>query len=178
MEAFPHKNPFAHGSICFRKEVLINVGMYREILDGAEDYDLFWRMCELYRGHNLSEVLYHHRRTGTSVSTAGPQKQARAIALTRFLAHQRQQNKFEDIDAAVAVIDKKLQGYKHKIDMILKNADHLMLAGSYKKAFARYIEAIVRNPFLRYAWFKTVRFVIFRCFPISAVRSYLFRKRK
>jgi len=57
------KNPFAHSSVMFRKDVVLAVGGYREQARHAEDYDLWLRILKRGRGYNMPEVLLHRRIT-------------------------------------------------------------------------------------------------------------------
>lgn len=60
---FLHIMPFIHPTLCFRKEVLLAVGGYRESIwcDGCEDYDLLLRLYEHgFQGANLQEVLFNY----------------------------------------------------------------------------------------------------------------------
>ncbi len=53
--------PYAHGSIMFRREIFDQVGGYREECAGWEDYDLFSRISRKGRIFVLTDALYHYR---------------------------------------------------------------------------------------------------------------------
>ena len=61
-------NPFLHPSILFRKEILEKVGFYNPKFNGAEDYDLYFRvMSENFRVSNMPKFLLRLRETTGSV---------------------------------------------------------------------------------------------------------------
>ncbi|MDQ7849470.1 MAG: glycosyltransferase [Armatimonadota bacterium] len=69
-------NPFFHSTVMMRRAALERVGLYREDLTGAEDYDLWFRFALYYRLANLSYPLVCRRseREG-SVSVTREQRQ-------------------------------------------------------------------------------------------------------
>ncbi len=54
-------SPYQHGSVVFRREVLIKAGCYRVAKETrrAEDYDLFMRIATFAKGANIPEFLYY-----------------------------------------------------------------------------------------------------------------------
>lgn len=54
-------NFFAHPAMMLRKKVIDEIGGYDEKLNGAEDYDLFIRICAVYQMTNIPHVLLLHR---------------------------------------------------------------------------------------------------------------------
>ena len=63
--------PFAHGSVCMRRDAFERVGGYREGTHRWEDVDLFLRLAREGSVLVLPEVLYRYRYHGGSV-TASP----------------------------------------------------------------------------------------------------------
>ena len=68
---FPEKNeeirkfskrrcPFLHPTIAIRKEILLGVGNYNDLL-WFEDYDLFLRVLKITKGYNFQEPLLYFR---------------------------------------------------------------------------------------------------------------------
>ncbi len=55
------RNPIAHPTVMFKKSVLEKTGGYRNIFNGAEDYDLWFRMLKVGKLHNLPERLVKRR---------------------------------------------------------------------------------------------------------------------
>lgn len=56
-------NPFAHPTVMFRKQCLLDVGGYRVVKETrrSEDYDLFMRLyASNYKGYNIQENLYKY----------------------------------------------------------------------------------------------------------------------
>ena len=58
---FLFRSPYKHGSVVFRKEVLLKAGGYRVAKETrrAEDYDLFMTIQTFGVGENLQEYLYY-----------------------------------------------------------------------------------------------------------------------
>ena len=54
-------NPFIHPSICFRKEIIQEIGGYDEQLFYCQDYDLFLRLAARYSCMNIPEFLFKFR---------------------------------------------------------------------------------------------------------------------
>lgn len=50
-------NQFAHSAVMFHRAGYDKVGGYRKFFRYAQDYDLFLRLCEKYKMHNIPEVL-------------------------------------------------------------------------------------------------------------------------
>ncbi|MDX5592442.1 glycosyltransferase family 2 protein [Pseudovibrio sp. SPO723] len=82
-EAIAHrlweKNCLYHPSIMFRREAVMRVGGYRSLYDGAEDYDLYLRLCEIGELASLPEMLTAYRIHSGQV-TQDPNRQYRQIA--------------------------------------------------------------------------------------------------
>ena len=60
-EDFLYTSPYKHGTVVFRRGVLLSAGGYRVAPETirTEDYELFMRMCAMgYKGANLMEILY------------------------------------------------------------------------------------------------------------------------
>jgi len=62
-------NVFIHGSVMVRKEIFEKVGYYNEIFKYAQDYELWGRIAQIYKLHNLPEVLLIRRETKDSLSS-------------------------------------------------------------------------------------------------------------
>ena len=55
-------NPFIHSSVVFRRESLLKVGNYNESIKYGQDYELWFRSCELgLHLENLPDILVNHR---------------------------------------------------------------------------------------------------------------------
>jgi len=59
--AFLNSNPFAHSSVMFRKELIKEIGGYREFFRYAQDLDLFIRLSKRSNVYNLSEIFLDWR---------------------------------------------------------------------------------------------------------------------
>lgn len=55
------RNPISHPSVMYRRKVVLKIGGYRQIFNGAEDYDLWFRLLKVGRVYNLKEKLIKRR---------------------------------------------------------------------------------------------------------------------
>jgi glycosyltransferase involved in cell wall biosynthesis len=70
-------NPFIHPTVAMRRQLLEQVGGYREDLRSAQDYELWHRVLSVSQGANLREVLlqYRSKAGGTTEARRGEQLQ-------------------------------------------------------------------------------------------------------
>lgn len=161
LRAFPTENPFVHGSTMFRRDLALSIGGYREQFLCSQDYDFFWRMSEAAPSANLPQALYHYRYCAGSVSANKAAEQAQAHRAARVLAQSRLRREAEDVQAALAA----LPGPVDRLRALLKQADHLMLAGEYRLALYRYAALLRSHPARALAWAKLARCGIFMTLP-------------
>lgn len=83
-------NMFAHGSVMFRKELVVRAGGYRDLPEThyVEDLDLWMRLARAHRVENLGECLYRYRNNpaGISVMKAAEQERHAQALLARLRA--------------------------------------------------------------------------------------------
>ncbi len=156
----PRGNPFVHGSVMFPRAAAMAAGGYREEFRCSQDYDFLWRLAELGGAANLAEALYHYRYTSGAVSAGRAQEQARAHRAIGRLAAARGRGEREDVAQALA----EAAG-REFLRPSLKQADHLMLAGDYRGAWAAYRKLLGSNPAHPLAWAKLARLGVFWRFP-------------
>lgn len=173
LAAFPRGNPFVHGSVMFRKDAALAVGGYRETFRCSQDYDFFWRLTERHGAANLPEPLYHYRYTSGSISAGKATEQLRAHLAIRALAAARQRGGVEDPASELARATAEIDAGSGVFRALLKQADHLMLAGAYGKAARAYLELASRHPASTLAWGKIARLGLFRTVPF--LREICFR---
>ncbi|MEI9811420.1 MAG: glycosyltransferase [Acidobacteriota bacterium] len=170
--AFPRRNPFVHGAVMFRKAAALAEGGYCEHFPCSQDYDLFWRMTERYGAVNLSMPLYHYRYTGGSVSANKAAEQLRAHDAIRVLAAARQRGESQEPSLALARSSAVDNGHG-LVRALLKQADHCMLAGDYRRAARSYLGLVANHPGNPLAWAKLIRLGVFRIAPF--LREACFR---
>jgi len=170
LAAFPRGNPFVHGSVMFKRAEALAAGGYCETFRCSQDYDFFWRMVERHGAVNLPEPLYHYRYTSGSVSAGRATEQLRAHHAIRLLAEARSKGVSLDSGEALAVATGS-QGRVFRA--LLKQADHLMLAGDYRTAARSYMELLAEHPWSSVAWAKVARLGLFRTMPF--LREACFR---
>jgi glycosyltransferase involved in cell wall biosynthesis len=165
--AFPNENPFVHGSTMFRRHAALAIGGYREEFPCAQDYDFFWRLSEVAEAVNLRDPLYHYRYSGASVSANKAIEQMLAHQAARILAEARQRGESEDVGAAL-----RCSG-GDPLRALLKQADHLLLAGEYRRALREYAAILRSHPLNPITWAKLARCGIFVSLP--TIREACFR---
>ncbi len=165
LAAFPSGNPFVHGATMFRREAAVSVGGYREAFRCSQDYDFFWRLTERYDAANLSEPLYHYRYTSGSISSQRAAEQLRAHAAIRKLSEKRSRGEPENPAAELAQAEIDTHSASAMARALMKQADHLMLAGDYQHAAQSYFRLLRAHPASPLAWAKLARLGLFRTMP-------------
>lgn len=173
LDAFPRGNPFVHGSVMFRKDAALAAGGYREEFRCSQDYDFFWRLTERHEAANLREPLYHYRYTSGSISASKASEQLKAHNAIRSLAAARARGEQEDPLVALAQATAQLEAGTGVFRALLKQADHLMLAGDYWGAGRSYFRLAASQPASSMAWGKIARLGVFRTMPF--LREACFR---
>lgn len=73
-------NPFLHPSIIFRKSIINEIGMYDPKYDGAEDYDLYFRIISKgYQVGNIPKPLIKLRETSDSIMRGNNWRKSRKM---------------------------------------------------------------------------------------------------
>jgi glycosyltransferase involved in cell wall biosynthesis len=160
LRQLPSGNPFVHGSVMFPRASAVEAGGYRREFRCSQDYDFFWRLAERGSAANLAEALYHYRYTSGAVSARRAGEQARADRAIQRLAVARRNGQKEDIAGALAETESV-----NESGALLKQADHLMLAGDYRRAAAAYSKLLGSHPKNLLAWGKLARLGVFRMIP-------------
>jgi len=86
------ENQFNHGSTMFKKEAVVRLGEYNELLRYSQDYELWLRMAKHYEVRNLARALYKLRFHGEVVTF----KHAGESALYHLLALRLARNNFDE----------------------------------------------------------------------------------
>jgi len=141
--ALPTRNPFCHGSTCFRRSTALSLNGYREVLVCGQDYDFFWRLCERGGGSNLARPLYHYRYTATAISARRAEDQALSTIVTRELAAMRRRAVPEDPEGAMRVARHSLAHLDMNKLAELRQADYAMLAGQKRRALRLYLRSLI-----------------------------------
>jgi glycosyltransferase involved in cell wall biosynthesis len=165
LSAFPRGNPFVHGAVMFRSTAARALGGYREAFSCSQDYDFFWRLAESGVAANLAEALYHYRYASSSVSAGRALEQALAHRAIRELAASRGRGEREDVAVALAHARSEMAQAPAGDRALLKQADHCMLAGEYRRAASAYWQVLRAHRTNFLAWSKLLRLAIFRAIP-------------
>ena len=81
---FLYRNPIAHPSVVFKRDVFLKVGGYRQFSEGAEDYDLWIRMSQHGSICNLRKSLTCYRRSSYQVTAKNHGKQIYLDSIVRI----------------------------------------------------------------------------------------------
>jgi glycosyltransferase involved in cell wall biosynthesis len=155
-DTFVKRNPFCHGSVVFRRDVFNSFGGYRKELGAAQDYDLFWRICDKHDCANIDVPLYYYRF------------HARSISATKRL---EQQSVATAVRAARPELASTSEAAQKPTGCQI--ADHFLLAGRYRRAITCAAHACCRGPVAWKAWATLVRCILFPAIP--PLRKYMFR---
>ena len=98
------QNPFIHASMMMSVKLVRQLGAYRTVLEGAEDYDLWLRISECAPLANLPECLISYRRHFSSVSATAAHKQLLMARLARLSAADRRASRPDFVDELIAPI--------------------------------------------------------------------------
>jgi glycosyltransferase involved in cell wall biosynthesis len=131
-------NPFLHSSIMFRKSILQNIGYYRPVFEGAEDYDMWIRMSEVTKVANLPECLLQYRVHAASVTHRARVRQLFSVRLAQRAAQARRNNARDPIFEltsppnwqATVALDSPIFGELTKLFRLLDLADSSKIAGT------------------------------------------------
>lgn len=88
-EALKTMCPFVHGSVMFRKNIVLGMGGYSpdERFRHAEDYELWVRLAKDHVIENIpGKTFYYHRNYGSKISKVHSQKQVAASNLIMGIA--------------------------------------------------------------------------------------------
>jgi glycosyltransferase involved in cell wall biosynthesis len=89
---------FAHPAVMARRDAIQTVGGYRELLQHAEDYDLWLRMAERYSLANLPDRLLRYRHHDTKGSRRHATAQRLATHVARLCAAARRSGRPDPLE--------------------------------------------------------------------------------
>ena len=156
----------SHSTCMFRRDVLMEVGGYRETFRRAVDYDLFLRITEKYRVYNIPEVLLHQR---FSIDRGTVKDRRRQLLYTEFaqeLAFQRQKDGMDALQAgdkdSFMELKNRVFGVAWKPRFMEVSSNYLYWARrmyhrgpiSYARKLAW--KSIIYDPFNVVAWFYAI----------------------
>ena len=155
-------NQINHGSVMFRRRCIEKVGFYREELNGAEDYDLWLRISEVFDIANIAEPLYKWRLNPNSVTFLTRYKSEGIAKLAIILSKERREygkDALQDLprEEALNYVKNFVGNYINEIK--IKNVDKRYLDGYfywgrklyylnlYKGASSFLLRSMFKNPF-------------------------------
>ncbi len=97
-EALKTGAPFAHPSTLIRRSALASVGGYRRQFVCAEDYDLWLRLAEVGRLHNLSNVLLRYRNHPQSTTVKSAYQVRLGVLIAQMSAQHRLSGRADPIE--------------------------------------------------------------------------------
>ena len=78
------RNPFVHTSIMYKRELIQNIGGYREDYPAAEDYECWLRMSNITQMSQLSEKLVQRRISPDMICKLNSRKQRKSVLLAKW----------------------------------------------------------------------------------------------
>jgi glycosyltransferase involved in cell wall biosynthesis len=115
-----YQNAMAHPSVMYRKATVVNVGGYRRIFEGAEDYDLWLRLSKIGKLYNFREPLTRYRVTSEQYSSKFSCYRSELDSLVRLLNLDSEQNipiSFFDSPATSHQIKESLKIYSRNLQL-------------------------------------------------------------
>jgi hypothetical protein len=79
-----YQNSIAHPSVMYRRKSVLDVGGYRAIFEGSEDYDLWFRLSKIGKLYNLKEPLTKYRINAGQYSSKFSTYRAELDSLVRL----------------------------------------------------------------------------------------------
>ena len=122
----PKQNPFVHSSVMLRMDAIREMGGYRPVLDGAEDYDLWLRISERWLLANIPQFLLSYRLHPRSPNAAAVRRQLLSARLARLAATARRESRPDFVETLKAPLD--LAALQSK-DELRVTADLYLLLG-------------------------------------------------
>lgn len=145
------QNTFWHGTVIFKREIALRLKGYRDFFKMAQDYDLWLRISENYKVHNLKEILYVRTVDKNSISLMSKHIQMKYGEIARIFHKDRQNNKKEDL-SQLEPVEKLLTNYSKPVNKV--NADYFFYCGrlllterNKKVARSYFIQAVKNQPF-------------------------------
>ena len=99
-DALKSRSPLGHTCVLMRREVLEEVGGYRDSFPLAEDYDLWLRISERHALANVPDIVGRYRIHGANGSLVGIRQQAASMAAARVTAAAAQESEWRAPEAA------------------------------------------------------------------------------
>jgi O-antigen biosynthesis protein len=122
---------FCHSSVLVRKELLDQVGGYREYFKYAQDYDLWLRLSEKCEIRNLPEFLVQWRESGDAISSENILLQSFYAGVAANMAVQRRNNVADDLqqgkEPAFSAVENLSEDLQSKLSEFYSNYPESML---------------------------------------------------
>ena len=141
-----------HGSVMIRKMCFKKTGFYRDLLEPAEDYDLWLRFSENYEVTNLEARLYKYRVHNNSISLTRKEEQDLKAALALKMAEERKKTGQDRLSGVSSQEAKKIRDQWLKSSGVLKRkilahtnfvwSCAVFKLGNYQQAFRYSLKAI------------------------------------
>ena len=110
-----YKVPFTHGSVMFRKQAVLDCGLYESVFKWCADWDLFLRLCKDGYGIYLKEE-YYFRYAMFNVESFNPKKSIEQLEC-KYLAR----NLYENSDNREKIIENAKQNLRKCVSEYEKN---------------------------------------------------------
>lgn len=100
--------PLWHPTVLIRTQVLLSVGVYRNVMVDAEDYDLWLRIADRFQLANLQAIVLKYRRHSAQVSVRRFKQQALSYLAAQSAALSRSNGKPDPLNSVGEITPKVL----------------------------------------------------------------------
>ena len=136
-------NPFDHGTVMFKKDIVNMIGFYNELIRYSQDYELWLRIAKYYEVRSLPQILYKLRSHGENVRLANREEATLyhffALGLTRDEFDEKILKAINDkgIESLYSYLNKNEKIFFHKAiaGMHVHNNNLKQAREEYKKVF-------------------------------------------
>lgn len=174
--------PFAHPTVMFRKAAFLKAGLYREKLEPVDDYDLWFRMAELFDIENIDEPLCKMRKHISSLNLSKRFDFIRLGEFVKELARERMQHGKDRLDSmSRADVEAELERIMPGTERSRRNvaaasllfiAEATYCTGNYGRSVHHLWKSLCLNPFSSRAWTLAAKM------PVKMILGFVRKGRK
>jgi len=96
-------SPLAHPAVMFRRQAVLDAGLYRQQVTPAEDYDLWLRLADRAELANLPDVLLHYRLHPGQMTANRDEGFAVATLVVQAASRERRAGRPDPVDGVTAL---------------------------------------------------------------------------
>lgn len=171
LKALSQASQFNGATIMIKKEVLKEIGGYKEFFSefGNEDYDWSYRIAEKFKSVNVSLPLYNYRQSGTGISKRISIERMISSHVVQYLADQRHTSGKDDLmtgelGGLTKQVENLSQPYLHDPSLLYREyASAYMYSKLFNYALAASWAAVKSRPLQWINW-RTFQYCVRKSF--------------